>query len=258
LSDADSKHEAPRSLPVYALPERYRDPNHWIRGVKSKKGAVSDKLIYIAVGHALSNWERVESAAAALFAHFVESKSIAAQRAYGSITGARARQAALSEASETYFLLRQTMWSREARDKVSAMKECSEKLIHNYGGASARRNDIAHGVAQDLSGATSKQLSWYLVAPNYQSQRTANWIPDDVRLRTKTGMKIGDQKARFAFNKIYYKNSDYVYGMEEVKVFAGKFAYLHVDMLDFLFTIDPSRRIGSTSQLYAVAKLMSK
>jgi hypothetical protein len=49
---------------------------------------------------------------------------------------------------------------------------------------SGRRNDIAHGVAQELSTSENAEMSWFLAAPNHQSQRTANWIKDDLKLRS--------------------------------------------------------------------------
>jgi hypothetical protein len=49
--------------------------------------------------------------------------------------------------------------------------------------------------------------SWYLVAPNYQSRRTINWIEDDARLRAAKGLRLDDPKAYFDYNKFHYKNS---------------------------------------------------
>jgi hypothetical protein len=249
--------EANSALPAYELPKRYLDPNFWARGPKSKDGAEFDKLIHIAVGHALSNWEHIESATALLFAHFVDSNSIAAQRAYGAIIGARGRQSALRQASETYFLVRRATFGEKSNDAIDAMEDCSTKLIHNYALTSGRRNDIAHGFARELSATHSEEMSWFLVAPNYQSQRTANWIQDDIKLRTK-GLRLYDKQARLEFNKIYRNNSEYVYGVREIKTFAGKFAYLYADLLDFLCVMNPTkRRWGKTAQLHEMAKRMS-
>ena len=248
---------ATEALPVYKLPERYLDPSFWARGNKSKDAAKFDKLIHIAVGHALSNWEHVENAASILFGHFVDSNSIAAQRAYGAIIGARARQSALRQASETYFLLRRNTFPTSARGAIDVMKDCSTNFIHNYAQASGRRNDIAHGIAHELSMSEGAEMSWFLVAPNYQSQRTANWIKDDLRLRSKKGLRLHDKEARFDYNKIYYNNSDYVFGVNEIKVFAGKFAYLFADLLDFLFVMNPAKRMGTTAELQQMAKQMS-
>lgn len=244
-------------LAAYSMPDRYTDNDFWTRGAKSRQGAPSEKLIFIAVGHALSNWQHVEMAAATLFQQYVESASIAAQRAYGSILGARAREAALRQASETYFLLRLKLWHESTHSTVRAMKRCSNIFLRNYAAASARRNDIAHGVAYELSVADTDSRSWFLVAPNYQSQRTTDWIDADMKLRAKKGLKLGDKEARFGFNKIYHENSEYVFGVKEIKVLAGKFAFLYADLLDFIYTMRPDRP-ATTPQLHALAKAMSK
>jgi hypothetical protein len=184
------------ALPVYKLPERYLDHNFWARGTKSKNGTKFDKLIHISVGHALSNWEHVEGAAAGLFAHFVDSNSIAAQRAYGAIIGARARESALRQASETYFLLRRNILPKSAHRAIDAMEDCSTNFIRNYAQASGRRNDIAHGVATELSTSENAEMSWFLAPPNYQSQRTTNWIQDDIRLRARREEAAGKIRTR--------------------------------------------------------------
>jgi len=213
----------------------------------------------MAVGHALTNWEHVEAAGAGLFGHFVDSYSIAAIRAYGSIIGTKARQAALAEAAETFFFLRKEMLKKDRQtiDEVKTAERCSKILIHNYGQASGRRNDIAHGFAWELSFKEQKTLSWFLVAPNYQSRRTANWIEDDFRLRASKGLRLEDAKARFDFNKFYYKNSDYVFGVKEIKAFAGKFAHLYADMLSFAHVLDPNKFKLTPSRLAELAKRLS-
>lgn len=247
------------TLPVYKLPAHYLDHSFWARGSKSKGGAKSDKLIHIAVGHALSNWEHVEAAASLLISHFVESNSIAAARAYGSINGARARETALRHASETFFLLRRNFFKKDqnAHAAVKIMEKCCNEFIRNYAQASGRRNDIAHGIACELSFKEQKEFSWFLVVPNYQSQKTANWIEADFTLRSKKGLRLSDTKARLDYNKIYYNNSQYVFGTTEIKVFAGKFAYLYADLLCFLHVLNPQRMTLTQAQLYELAKQMS-
>jgi hypothetical protein len=259
VRDSDLVMASTSTAPIYQLTKRYLDPKHWVRGQKAKSGAVSDKLIHIAVGHALSNWEHVEAAASMLFSHFIDSNSIAAQRAYGTINGARARQAALREASDTFFLLRRNAYkkNRKIYEEVKIAEKCASVLIHNYGLASGRRNDIAHGIAWELSFKEQKEQSWFLVAPNYQSSRNVNWIEDDFRLRSAKGLSLSDAKARFDYNKIYYKNSDYIFGTKEIKVFAGKFAYLYAEMLSFGHVLHPRKFTIIPAQLSDLAKHLS-
>jgi hypothetical protein len=245
---------------AYVLGKEYRDPKHWDRGAKGKIGAPSDKLIHIAVGHALTNWEHVELAASMLFSHFVDSHSIAAERAYGTIQGGQAKQHALTAALESYCDLGKIRLRRE-RDRYDAFKSfetIAKVLIRNYGLASGRRNDIAHGIAWELSTSNSSSNSWFLAAPTYNSKRTQNWINDDFKLRGSTGMRLSDPVARFAYNKIYYKNSEYIFGLEEIKVFAGKFAYLRAEMLALAHVANPQKFTFAPSELRSLAAIMSK
>jgi hypothetical protein len=101
-------------------------------------------------------------------------------------------------------------------------------------------------------------MSWFLVAPNYQSPKTTNWIEDDFRLRAAKGLRLEDAAARFDYNKFYYKNSDYVFGVKELKTFAGKFAYLYAEMLSFLHAVNPQKFRLTPEQLHAMAKALSE
>jgi hypothetical protein len=244
----------------YQLPSGYFDPKFWVRGNKANEGAPSNKIIHLGVGHALSNWEQVEAAGALFFSTLVESDSIAAIRAYGTINGSRAREAALRQASQTFFLLRRDAneADRVVYDEIKKFENTANCLIHNYGQASARRTDIAHGIAWELSREQKAEQSWFLVAPNYQSPKTRNWIEDDLKLRAAKKLTLSDSAARFDYNKFYYKNSEYVFGASELKTFAGKFSYLWADMLCFLHTLDPKKFMLTPDQLYRSAKELSE
>jgi len=243
----------------YQLPRKYFDPNFWVRGNKANVGATSNKLVHMGVGHALSNWEHVEAAGAMFFSAFVESRSIAGIRAYGTINGSRAREGVMRQAAETFFSLRKNAYrkDRAAYQEIKNFEKAASCLIHNYGRASARRTDIAHGIAWELSREEITELSWFLVAPNYQSPKTANWIEDDARLREAKGLRLSDPAAYFDYNKFYYKNSEYVFGVPELKTFAGKFAYLVADMMCFLHTLDPDTFKLTPDRLYGLAKSLS-
>ena len=167
----------------------------------------------MAVGHALSNWESVEGATATLFGQLVDSTSVAATRAYGTIIGARARQASLREASETFFFLRKKAYkkNRAVYSNWQVLEECARILINNYAQASQRRNDIAHGVASHLPFNKQKK-SWFLTVPTYQSRNTINWIGDRAH--------IAEAKDLPRIYKVYYKNSEYVFGTEDIKRFS--------------------------------------
>ena len=248
------------SSPIWRLPKQYKNPNHWVRGNKAKDGAPSNKHIHIGVGHALSNWEPVKSAGAMFFSAFVKSPSIAGIRAYGTINGSRAREAALRQAADAFFTLRKhaNQKDRATYDEIKKFEDAASSLIINYGQASARRADIAHGMAWELSREERTDFSWFLVAPNYQAPKTANWIADDLRLRDAKGLRLHDPEAYFDYSKFYYKNSQYVFGVSELKVFAGKFAYLYADMLCFLHMLDPNRFKLTPDRLYQLARSLSE
>lgn len=243
----------------WRLPRAYNDPNFWNRGIKAARGAQSPELIYLGVGHVLSNWEYVEAAAAMFFSSFVESPSIAGMRAYGTINGSRAQEAALRQAAETYFSLRKLSQQsdRTAYAAITTIEKIANRFIYNYRQASGPRADIAHGVAQELSREKAPEMAWFLVVPNYQSPKMANWITDDMGLRDAKGLRLSDPGAYYDYNKFYYKNSEYVFGPAELKVFAGKFAYLYADMLCFLNLLDPSRFKLGVDKLYPLAKALA-
>jgi hypothetical protein len=107
---------------MFELPQHLLGDSHWARGRKGTSGAPSNKLIHIAVGHALSNWEHVEGAISMLFSYFVETRTIAAARAFGSINGARARETAIRQASESFFKLRKQAYGKD-RARSAVIKE---------------------------------------------------------------------------------------------------------------------------------------
>jgi hypothetical protein len=246
--------------PPFVLDNRYKDEKHWERGSKSKHGAPSDKLIHLAVGHAITNWEHVETATAIIFSHFTDFHSIAAIRAYGTMMSTRARYAAVKEAMNVFFGLRRQASKRDRKvyEQIVLTQEVADLLLANYLRASSRRNDIAHGVSLELSYSEAKEQSWFLVPPSYNSARNEDWIEDDFKWRASTGRRLSDPEARFTVNKMHYKNADYVFGVKEIKVFAGKFAYLYAEILSLFSVFAPQRLAFSQKQLREVARRMSQ
>jgi hypothetical protein len=108
----------------------------------AEKGDSDDRLIFYAVGRALTEWEQVENTCAQLFAIFVsatyrQAYQAPAVRAYGCIVGVKSRSAMLREAGRAYF----------ARHKAKAQYEKQVgDLIKEYIAFSDRRNEIAHAV----------------------------------------------------------------------------------------------------------------
>lgn len=143
---------------------------YWEWPDKKLKGSDDISAIYHAVGIALTYWELVEEMYARLFAHLVESPSDAAKRAYGSIISASGRHDALEAASVIFF--------GDRRSDVG-FSVC-RKYLKARRLASARRNEIAHGMATHYSTPAEPQHGAFLVPPFYNTGKTEAYVdPDD-------------------------------------------------------------------------------
>ena len=249
----------PQQEPDLVLTARYKKADYWERGSKSMAGDPFASVIQLGVGHALTNWEHLENSVAVLFSLFTESGSIAAIRAYGTIIGARARHAAVSEAMDVFFDIRkqQHKKDRSIYDTLVSHKNAATILLANYLSASKRRNDIAHGVCWELSVVKSDTRSWFLVPPTYNSAHSSHWIEDDFKWQAATGGQLRDPEQTITYNKMYRKNADYVFSTKEIKTFAGKFAYLYADVMSLLHLINSDTFTLTQTQLYAQAEFLS-
>lgn len=99
-------------------------------------GSKTREEVFLSVGRALSQWEIIESKMGFLFAHLVESESMAAQRAYGSISNTSGRKTAIENAAEIFH-------DRHYKFPIDKLN----LLTNHYGKAAAYRNRIAHGLA---------------------------------------------------------------------------------------------------------------
>jgi hypothetical protein len=136
--------------PDLVLTKRYLKADYWAHGTKSNTGAPFASVIQIGVGHSLTNWEHVENSVSLLFAQFTESATMAAARAYGTIIGARARHAAVSEAMDVFFDIRKqkNKQDRKLYNKIIADKE--------------NCNSIISKLLQRIK-KTKRYCSWYLL-----------------------------------------------------------------------------------------------
>jgi hypothetical protein len=114
--------------------------------------------VYTAVGRALSQWEELETLLGELFATFVESRSTAAARAYGTMASAQARFDLLDSAAEIYFAER-------------AGQDDYRNIIKIIRLASPCRNNVAHGVVREYAAYGTDGGGNYLVSPEYNSRR---------------------------------------------------------------------------------------
>jgi len=135
-------------------------PNPWDRPAWPDHGEDECEPIYLAVGHALSQWADVEECISDFFVFFIgqEEADSPAIRAYTSIDGARNRIGMVRSAAEAWF---ERFPGCPLKENVfEAFRVCQEW--------SARRNEIAHGTTDlpvDTPGAT-----WFLY-PGYLTKR---------------------------------------------------------------------------------------
>jgi hypothetical protein len=121
-------------------------PKPWMVSSVPKKGAATREELYLAVGAALSAWELVEEGLAEIFALFVGASVSGhdpAIRAFGSVLTFKGRQEMVCAAKESFFL--------KAAVHEPLVKQFGE-LNEEAGGFAGRRNEIAHGRVQSLSG----------------------------------------------------------------------------------------------------------
>jgi hypothetical protein len=132
----------------------------WDRPLWPDKGEDECEPIYLAVGHALSQWADLEECISDLFVFFVGRGEVEspAVRAYTSIDGVRNRIAMVRSAADAWFERFPECALKE--NTLEALKICQEW--------SSRRNEIAHGTTDlpvDTPGAT-----WFLY-PGYLTKR---------------------------------------------------------------------------------------
>jgi hypothetical protein len=125
-------------------------------------GMPDKDTLHLAVGRALNEWEILESVLALIFSHLVESISLAATRAYGTLIAGNARKEALEAAAIEFF--------REKPDPVMADYYI---LFNTYSKTSQYRNNIAHGVCYNIivTGDTAFQSGWFLYPHQYNARR---------------------------------------------------------------------------------------
>lgn len=137
---------------------------YWQRPPSKDKGSDKAEMIWQSVGSSLTAWETVEETFASLFRVFVESRSIAADRAYGAIASARGRQDALAAAAEVFF---------EIHAVKDVWREEFVLLTRHFGLASGRRNEIAHGgCVHMLMEEDDFATGVFLVPSGYNTRKT--------------------------------------------------------------------------------------
>jgi hypothetical protein len=141
----------------------------------SPHGDSDENAIFNAVGHALTEWEHVETACARLFAVLVSAHQrrtyyAPAVRAYGSINSFKSRADMLSAAAMAYFSRRKA--------KRTVFEARFNEALKLYRGFSDRRNDIAHGCLQRVfltekagKGRRPRAVGFYLLPSFYNPRK---------------------------------------------------------------------------------------
>ncbi len=209
---------------------------YWKRPAKPARGEDSCDAIYRAVGEALSHWELLEMAMSDLFLAltggrlkasksyptdraglerllgalqrgeapedvFRDMPSAAAARAYGTIANAVGRREALEAAATVFFAEEGTEDSLQAALRT---------LMKNYGEASGRRGDIAHGIAMGNPGDPDAKHSGTILIPSYYNTK-------------KTRSDGGSSQA--GSNELFRRYA-YAFTEKHIKDYSGKFANL--------------------------------
>jgi hypothetical protein len=181
----------------------------WDRPPLREIGEPNADPIYLAVGKALSHWERAEQGFAAVFQILIETRSGAAARAYGSITNSAGRRQALRSAAEVTYA--------EKNIDGAERSEFRELMTH-FEKASSRRDDIAHGIVmlETVSGADGELIQparWLLLVPDYNTSRTLAFPQDK--------------------SDVFWDRGKYRYNSADIVAFEEKFTALTEWVFDY-------------------------
>jgi hypothetical protein len=134
--------------------------NPWDVLPVAPEGDTDSVALYHAVGVALSAWEVLESAVAAIFADVVGSESQAAVAAYGTISSSPGRIDMVIAASEA---------ADHTHINQAFLNELRPFLVNEVGKLSGRRNEIAHGTVTNFVGGP--RAGHYLVPSSYNTRK---------------------------------------------------------------------------------------
>jgi hypothetical protein len=188
-------------------------------------GDASEDITFTSVGRALTRWEEFEVVFASLFSALVATKdnNAAAIRAYGSVITFRGRAEMVRAAAEVHFSL--------FRNCNSALEKGFRAFVNELTNhASARRNEIAHGVVR-----VTPIIKHYTVVPQYFLY-PPYYASNKLQLN-RIDSSDGRQMARY--------EPKYIYSSVEINQFARAFS----DLVPRLAVImgpmlqQPSRRV---------------
>jgi hypothetical protein len=212
--------DATKPKAFYNWPNLYSQKGYWDRPRPpwSRAGAPSPRSIHTAVGQSLSYWEGIESLFAALFDVFVESKTGAASRAYGTVNSPVARRELLKYASEIFFSVHTDLGSFASE---------YEAISQSYNDASARRNDFAHGITVLAHGGINGHTGYFLVPSMSSSKKQKSRIELVFHLlhaaeRYTPGLE--------PYSTFLLDSSIYAYNAELIQQYVRKFRQFNHDL----------------------------
>jgi hypothetical protein len=188
------------------MPNPHKDTlfpkGYWERPANEKRGDPSAAQIYQAVGAALTAWELAEESLADLFLVMSQCTDAnaynAIRRAFGSIESSAGRRKALEAVAPIYFA---PYWPHEL------IKRALNQVMNAFERASARRDDIAHGIGITFR-VDDEDLGAFLIPAAYSSSRNKPF-PEII------------ETDKMSFEKGYYR-----YTSEQISTFAQRFSEL--------------------------------
>jgi hypothetical protein len=181
----------PPRKPKPPRPPTLRKP--WELPARLEKGDDKPEPLYMAVGKALTNWERVENQAANLFTTFVGARvtrdaPTPALRAYGAIISFSSRADMLEAAAKAYFLSR-----------PGPLAETWSDLLEELRNFAARRNDIAHAIVEPIFDfEAEKKIGFFLSPGLYVSKKNPTGEPSRYQLTAAQVLEIAQRLSDLA------------------------------------------------------------
>ena len=151
--------------------------NPWDRPPLARQGNGSDRALFESIGRALNAWEQIESELAHLYSAFLTGDrfDLPANLAYGVLNTSPLRLAGLQRVAKAH-------WVQHPSQDIEGEFERLSEMVDRY---SARRNDIAHGIARPFQWIVAPNLEGLIMIPT----RDSTWclIPPHYRPKTEPG-----------------------------------------------------------------------
>lgn len=153
------------------LPPTPRQQNPWDPAPPPVEGDEDEDAIFLSVGKALSQWERLEHQMSNIFAAIVSKNADNPARwAYGAVVASGTRADMLKGAAYIYFFPLMRTANEKKRGEFEELQKQLDGLVDEVGKFAARRNNIAHGVVSPYFPPTTGKAGFCLVPPLYATK----------------------------------------------------------------------------------------